>query len=463
MTARRAMVGSSPLMNSRQRIVVIGAGTVGRHIAGLLQREDIDAVLIDNDRQRLEEAGELFDIQTLHGHGANPSMLERAGVRGADLVLAMTNSCEVNLLAAFNAKKMGARRVVVRSRAPWTMDTSRVDLRKSLDIDQLLNPEMLVALEVVKFLENPDALALATFAHGRVQLRQFVLDDASEFANHTLKDCRIPAGVLVVVRSRGDEVVIPMGDNVLVPGDKLTIIGLPDRLLEAQQLFRAPRESSRDIVIGGGGGCGRFLAQILEKRNFTVRLVEADEDQCHYLSERLPQTTVIRGDITRTGFLKEERIGSADALVAVTAEDEDNLMACLLARELGVKQTIARVNRPDYAPLVQKLGVDLALSPRNIMGDVVLGMVLGGRVRAVSLMEEGKVEVIEFSAQRGAPIVGKPLSDVDMPQGTIVSAIVHRGRVVVPRGDDLVRAGDTVVVAGLSKQMAAVETLFQAP
>ncbi|HUT25126.1 MAG TPA: Trk system potassium transporter TrkA [Sumerlaeia bacterium] len=445
------------------KVVIIGAGTMGRHIAGLLQAEDLDVVLIDRNRQALVEVAEMFDVQTLYGNGASPEVLERAGIREAQLLLAFTDSCEVNLLAAFFAKQMAPVRTVVRARSAWSLDTSRVNLRKCLDIDLLLNPEQLTAVEIVKFLDNPNALAINHYAQGKVQLRQFILDRKSPFCHSALIDCKMPPGVLVVTRSRDDEVVIPKGNHVLFPGDKLTIIGLPDRMAEAQRLFHAESEPVRNVTIAGGGNGGLFLAETLETRNFSVKLIDPDLDRCEYLSERLPRTTIIRGDVTRMGFLKEERIGSSDVFIAVAGDDEDNVMACLLAKELGVKQTVARINRPDYAFLVQKTGIDLAVSPRHVTADRVMTLVLGSRVERVSLMEEGKVQVIELRAEKGAPLVGKPLIEIGTPEGVLIAAIVRHGHVTVPRGEDQIRTGDTVIVVGLSEKVDEVEKQFQAP
>ena len=445
------------------KVIVIGAGTMGRHIAGLLQEESLNVVLIDQDRSALAEVADTYDVQTLYGNGASPEVLERAGVRDAQLLLAFTDSCEVNMLAAFFAKQMAPMETVVRSRSAWSMDTSRINLRECLNIDVLLNPELLTAIEIVKFLDNPNALAINHYAQGKVQLRQFFLDRKSAFCNTELMNCRIPPGILVVARSRKDETVIPRGNHVLLPDDKLTIIGLPDRMEDAQELFHAEREEVRTVVIAGGGNSGRFLAETLESRNFSVKLIDPDVERCEYLSERLRRTTIIHGDVTRMGFMKEERIGLADAFIAVARDDEDNMMACLLAKELGAKQTVARVNRPDYASLVQKTGVDLAVSPRHVTADRVMTMILGraSRVERVSLMEEGKIQIIELRAEKGAALVDRPLAEVAPPEDMLVGAIVRHGRVKVPGGEDRIRPGDTVIVAALSEKMDEIEKLLQ--
>ncbi len=452
--------GANMSKDQEGQIIVIGAGTIGSHMADILQREALGVVLIDNKRASLDEVSERLDVQMLHGNGADPGVLDQANVSNAPLVLALTESCEINLLIGTIAKRLGARKVIARVRQSWCLDSSRINLRKSLQIDLLLNPEQLTAIEIIKFLDNPDALALMHYAHGKVQLRQFRLDEKSRFCGKELKNCDIPKEALVVVIARGDDVIIPHGDNVLEAGDRLTIIGGPDHLAEIQKQFHAPSPPPRNLVIAGGGNSGFFLAQALEHRNFQVKLVEPNVERCDVLSELLPRTTIINGNITRLGFLKEERVEKADVLIALTGDDEDNLMACLLAKELGVKQTVARINRPDYASVVQKMGIDMALSPRHVMANRVKKMIAGGKIQALSLMEQGKVEVVEIQAQADTAIVAKPLCELNIPKDVIISSIVTHGHAIVPRGDYQIKSHDRVIVTGLREAISEVEELF---
>lgn len=447
-------------MARNQRVVIGGAGTMGGHIAALLAEDEYDVVVIDPDLQALRDLDEKLDIQTVLGHAASPRVLTKVGIESADLMLALTNSDEINLLAAFSAKQLGARKTVARARSPWCVDASLVDFRTRLHIDLVLNPEMLTAAEIISFLDNPDALALAHYAHGKVQLRQFVLDERSEFAGMSLRDCALPTGVLVVTRAVGDKVEIPRGDTVLSAGDRLTILGHPEKILEAQKSLWLPREPARNIMIAGGGATGFFLAETLEARNFNVKLIEVDESRCQYLSERLARTQIIRGDATRAGFLKEERVANSDVFVGVTNSDESNLMSCLVAKDVGVPQAVARVNRPDYAPMIGRLDIDLAVSPRTIIADRILAMVHRGRVNAVSLLEQGQVEVVEYIAEGGAPVVGRPLRATRLPANVLVGAIVRNGVVKVPSGEDVVETGDTLIVLGLEEAMDGLDRLF---
>lgn len=447
-------------MSTSLKIIIIGAGTMGSHISDLLQQEKHRVVVVDRSAENLKKLADTLDVQTLQGHGADPYILRKAGVSEAELVLAITNIDEVNLLAAFTAKQLGAKKCVARARSSWCVDTRRINLRSALGIDRILNPEHLTALEIVRYLDNPDALALARFAFGKVQLITFTLDEKSKFAGRALRDCKLPRKVLVAVKAKGNEVMIPNGETVLEAGDKLTIMGVAEDLPEAQRLFHAPSPRVQNVVIAGGGVTGLFLAETLEKRSFHVRIIEADRDRCEQISESLERTEVIYGDATNINFMKEERISTADVFIGVTGDDENNLMSCLLAKELGVDKTVVKLARPDYASLVQKFGVSLALSPRHVMAERILTLISRGRIQALTLLEDGRVEVIEFTAEHGSPMVGKPLSSLTLPEGTLISTIVHLGETIIPRGDDQIEPGDTVIAVGLREAMDQLEASF---
>lgn len=444
-------------MTEKDKIIIVGAGTVGRYISDILQQDQHEVVVIDNDKERLETLGESLDIQTLQGHGADPAILTTAGIGEAQLLLALTNLDEVNLLSCLVGKSLGAGRSVARARSPWCLDNSIIDLPSTLQIDLIMNPEHLTALEIVRFLDAPYALALARYAHDKVQLRTCIIEEDSECAGQKLMDCRLPDEVLVVVLSHEDHIEIPTGGTILAPGAKITIMGATERLPEAQRLFHSLTDPVRDVTIAGGGITGLFLAETLERRNFSVKLIESNLERCNYLSERLDRTQVVHGDATQSDLMKEERIPDTDVFISVTGDDENNLMSCLLAKELGVAQTVVNIARPDYASLVQKFGISLALSPRNVMAERILTLVSRGRIQAVTLLEDGKVEVIEMVVGHGSSLVGVPLARLSLPEGTLISAIVRLGETIIPRGHHQIEPGDTVVVVGLKDSMDQLE------
>lgn len=448
-------------MASSLKIIIIGAGTMGSHISELLMMDKHQVVVVDRSAENLKRISDSLDVQTLQGHGADPYVLRKAGVSEAELVLAITNVDEVNLLAAFTAKQLGAQKCVARARSAWCVDTRRINLKNALSIDRILNPEHLTALEIVRYLDNPDALALARFAFGKVQLVTFTLDEKSKFAGRALRDCKLPSRVLVAVKSRGNEVMIPNGDSILQAGDKLTIMGVAEDLPEAQRLFHMPTQRVQNIVIAGGGVTGQFLAETLEKRSFHVRVIESSLERCRQISETLERAEVVHGDATNINFMKEERITTADVFVGTTGDDESNLMSCLLAKELGVDKTVVKLSRPDYASLVQKFGVSLALSPRHVMAERILTLISRGKIQALTLLEDGKVEVLELTAEHGSSMVGKPLSSLSLPKGTLISTIVHLGETIIPRGNHQIEPGDTVIAVGLREGMEQLEASFR--
>lgn len=441
-------------------IIIVGAGTVGSNIAELLLQENHDITVIDIDKGRLQDLGELLDIRTLHGYGASTEVLAAARIAEAQLLLAVTNNDEVNMISAFTAKQMGARKTVARVRNRCYLDATKLNYRRFLGIDLIISPEILTAVEIVRFLDNPDAVALAHYAHGKVQLRQLVLCASSRFVGQPLRNISLPEGVLVVSIAREKALIIPKGDDQLLPGDKITVIGIPERMTEVQRMFKPPSPEVETIVIAGGGETGLFLAETLEQRDYRVKLVEANRERCHYLSEILTRTAVVHGDVTKLPFLLEERVKNVDVFIAVTGDDETNVMSSVLAKEIGVKQCVTKVGRPDYVAVLRKMGIDLVLSPRMVTANKILALVKRGIIKSVSLIEEGKIEVIEFQAMADSKVVGKPLSQIAFPKGTLVAALVKHGEVRVPRGTDVIEAGDMVIAVGLTEVIDELEALF---
>lgn len=439
------------------KIVIIGAGTMGSYLAQLLEAQKFEVVVVDTNTNRLSRIQDQMDVQTLKGEGVDPYIQVKAGVRDAELLLALTNDDEVNLMSAFIAKRLGARTTVARARSPWYSSSRYLSLESSLGVDKIMNPEHLSALEIVRYLDEPDALQLAQFAHGKVQLRTFTMDEDSPFVDHALSEIRLPENVLVVVRTRGNVVVIPTGDTVLRPGDKITIMGVAEKLPQAQKLFHARTERVKNVTVAGGGVLGEHLVATLEQRGFHVKLVEKNLERARELSERLTKTQIIHGNATDRGFMEEERLQTSDVFVAVTGDDEDNLMACLLAKELGIDQTVVKLARPDYASLVQQVGISLALSPRHVMAERILTLISRGRIKAMTLLENGQVEVIETVAGHGSPLVGRPLSKLTLPKGALISTIVHLGETIVPRGQHEIQPGDTVIAIGFKEAVDELE------
>jgi trk system potassium uptake protein TrkA len=441
-------------------IVIIGAGTLGQSLAEMLLTQGEDVVVIDREKEALERLEERLDVQTILGDGCDPAVLKRARVSEADVVLAMSREERSNLLATAAAKHMGAAKVIARVRSPHFMMTDVIDYREALGIDLVICPEVLTAAQVVKFLDNPDALALEFYAHGKVQLIQFELEEDHPYAGKTLLELNLPGGVLVVLVTRAQEVLIPKGQTRLMGGDKITLLG-KSGALRGMRPGRSQHGRFNSVTIAGGGRTGLLLAQALEGRIRNLKLLEVNLERCRELAGMLDHTTILHGDATTRSFLNEERVGQTEVFVAAMQTDEDNIMSALLARNLGAEKCVAIVKRPDYTPLlVESTKIDLALSPREITASRVLALIKRGMIQNISLLEDGRAEVIEFRAGQKSALLGKALKEIEFPDGCLVGMIGRGNNVRVGRGDDKILAGDTVIMVALAEVSKAVEALF---
>jgi trk system potassium uptake protein TrkA len=324
----------------------------------------------------------------------------------------------------------------------------------------IISPEMLTAGEVVKFLDNPDALALEFYAQGRVQLLQQELGGDHPFCGLPIRQLHLPASVLIVLVARGSDVIIPHGEVQLQAGDKVTLLGLTAALSQLRQPAHLHGRLD-NVIIAGGGETGMLLAAALEHKVRTVKLLERDMDRCRSLATLLERTTILHGDATDRNFLVDERIGDADVFVAAMQTDEDNIMGALLAKKLGAAKGVAIVKRADYSPLlVDSTPIDLALNPSEVTASRVLTMVRRGRVRNLSLLQEGRAEIIEMVAGANSAIAQAPLRELDLPHGCLVAMIIHGDELRIPRGEDRIAPGDTVIVVTLSELAERIEKLI---
>ncbi|MFW5924885.1 MAG: Trk system potassium transporter TrkA [Myxococcota bacterium] len=440
-------------------IVVIGLGEMGRHLLNVLDKEGHDVVAIDSDEESIRYAEDHYDVMCLCGYGASQEVLDTAGVKKADLVVAVTDHDEVNLIAALAARQLGARRAVARAQgnewARWT-EGVRYGL---LGVDVVINPRVLVGQELAKIARSHGASEVMDLAQERIELVQVGMDETSRLIQRPLSKLDLPRGTLVAAVVRAGELFVPGGADVLVPGDRVYLIGQPQSILAAEDQFTTKREARR-VCIVGGGVVGQSLARSLLEHRAKILIIERDRSRARELSARLEGVTVVHGDGTDTQLLEEEEVGTYDMVAAVTSADEVNLIAALIARRVGVSRVAALVQRAGYLPIYKELGIDIALSPRTVASDHILRFAREGEIHSLTMLEDGAAEVIEMTAQTGCRAVGKPLRRMNMPRGALLAAIVHGDRVVIPRGDDVVQAGDRVVLLTTKGARRTVERLF---
>jgi len=444
-------------------VVTIGMGQVGRHVLQTLENERHDVVAIDSDPEAIADIEEHHDVMTLLGYGGSSALLETAGAGKADLVVAVTNHDEANLIAALTAKQMGAKKVIARVQSDnWADCTSQSGVMYDyLGVDVVLNPRVLVAHEISKIARSHGATEVIEVATGVELVRMHVGDDA-EAANKPLSKLAMPTGTLVAAVVRDGDVFVPGGADILRPGDGLYIIGKPARVELAEDMFSTHREARRVCVIGGGV-VGKALTKSLLSSGVAVTIIEKNRNRAEDLVAELNGVTVIHGDGTDLELLKEEEIGSYDLVAAVSRDDESNLMACLLASRIGVDRTCALCHRPHYLQLYRQLGVDVTVSPRLVASDHVIRYCRGADIQSMAMIEEGKAEIVQVVAAEGSRAVGLPIrsQQLNFPRGALVGAILRGSDVIIPRGDDVIQPGDTVIVLATRTALGAVTRLFR--
>jgi trk system potassium uptake protein TrkA len=440
------------------RIVVLGAGTVGTSISEMLCQHRHSVTVVDRDPAVVRRVNDELDVRALTGQAAQSSILFQAGVMGADLCLAMTSGDEVNMVAASMAKGMGCRRSVARVYAPVFRDLSTFDYQRHFRIDRLLSLEHLSAMELARGIRHPGLVAVENFARGELEMQEIAISEKASAVGVPLKELRLPKGVRIASILRDGRLWIAGASDQVAIGDRITLIGDHEDIDDVKELFEIEPPRKRGVVIAGGGETGYHLARVLESRRFAVVLIESDRDRCEFLAGHLKQATVVHNDIQRRAALEEERVGSADVFVACTGDDENNIMACVEARELGAKTIIAIVSRPDYANVVGKLGIDHTVSPREVVAKQVLGFLnTGPIITRMPLASGSGIDVLEIEVVKGAPATEHVLANVNLPPQCLIAAVIRENYVHVPGADDRLSPGDTAVA--LVEQRAVEDTV----
>lgn len=442
------------------RIIIIGAGEVGYHIASRLASEDKDVVVIDSNEKVLSRVSEQLDVQTVHGSGSSPKILERAGVRDAEILLAVTDSDEINLIACTFANILSpGLRKLARIRNPEYTDYQEVLAKDILDIDMVINPEEEVIRTIERLMGAPGAVEISDFSEGRIKLVGLWVREDSPVAGTKLFDLREKVGherLIVAAIIRDDRLIIPQGDNALKDGDLIYFVCEDQYLNKVLHGFGIHSETLRNVLIIGGGNIGYKLAKGLEKRNVHVKIIELDRKRCEFLAENLNRTVVLQGDGTDQELLLEENVRSMDVVVTVTGDEEYNVLCSLLAKNLGSKMTITRINKFAYLPLVRTVGLENTVSPRLSAVNAILKHVREGRViSAISIKEEA--EALEAIAQAKSELVGKPIKDLPFPQGAIVLCLIRGEEVIIPTGDSIIEPNDRVIVLSTRRNISRVE------
>ena len=443
------------------QIVIIGMGEVGRHLASMLSAEDHDVTIIDSDPEILEAAGDKIDVRAIRGNGASFRVLKDAEVEKADLVAAVTNSDEANIVACLQAKELGAQKVIARVDSHEYLPGWEGAYHGILGIDLVISTRILAALAVYRLIHSFGATTVEHFADNSIQMVGLRVGDPAN-CNIPLNKFKIPADTLIAAILRGDELIIPSGDDCLQLEDEAFVIGKTEVIRHSEIYFgKTEQKGAKSIVILGGGEIGFAVARSLEKQNTKVKIIEWNPKVCEYLSETLSEATIINGDGTDLDLLEEEKIGEADVFVAASKRDEVNLMSGLVARDLGVKEIIALVHRSTYVMAYERLGIDATISPRRYAANQILKYVRPGRIVSISEIAGGKGEILEFIVPKKSKIIQNDLKNVGFPKGAVIGAISGKRGISVPTGNDRVTVGDSVIVFSKPEVRSKIEDLFK--
>ena len=450
------------------KIIIIGTGKVGFSLAEQLLNEKHDITIVDTQDSALRRATDALDIMSVKGNGVSTDTLREAGAEDADLLVAATNSDEVNMVCCLTAKHLGAKYTIARIRNP-EYNLGLHELKKNMGIDMVINPENATAVEISRLLRFPSAANIETFCRGRVELMGFRLQEGDFLVNqplHALSAQVKQLSLLVCAVDRDGEVTIPNGSFVPQVGDKLYLIGRPTSLDQFFRLLGRYSPKVKTVFIVGGGKISVYLTAILEKMKMRVKIVELSEKRCRLVSEMMPRTTVICGDGTDQELLESERMSAADAFVALTDRDEDNLIISLYAMQQGMHKVVTKCNRQNYTGIARAVGLDSVISPKLITAAQILQLVRGMQNSQGSVMNtlyriaDGKTEAMEFTVGPSTRHLNVPLRDLHLHKGILIAVIMRDGEILIPEGSSCIQEGDSVIIISRDRPILDLNDIY---
>lgn len=446
------------------KVLIVGAGEVGYHIAGRLALENKEVVVIDRDADALRRVAENMDVQTVNGSGSSPSVLTDAGIRQAEILLAVTNQDETNLVACLVADILSpSTKKLARIRGA-DFDPYHEMFREQVPhIDTVINPEIEVVKTIERLMRVPGAVDVGEFADGRIQFVGVNLDANARLAGVRLSDLPEIAGkqrLLIAAVVREDELIIPTGRDRLLPGDLVYFISEGKDLLGALSILDKHAEPVRRVMIIGGGRIGYRLAVQLEAQSIYCKIIERNARRCAVLAERLNKTIVLHGDGSDQNLLNEENIGDIDVVVTLTNDEETNILSSLLATRLGARKAITKISKFSYLPLMTAIGIEQVVSPRLSAINTILQHIRRGKVLSAVALKGEQAEAIEAVALETSEIVGKPLKKISFPKGAIVAGIIRGEEIIIPTGDTVIEPNDRTIIFAHRRAIPGIEKIL---
>jgi trk system potassium uptake protein len=446
------------------KVIIVGAGRVGLQLGKMLTAENNDVTIIDPDSKACRKASDLLDAMVIQGNGAVPSILEEAGIKSSDMLIAVTSLDEINILACLAASRCNVGIKIARLRNTDFSQPDSILKKEDMGIDLIIHPELETARELVWLIKRTAATDIIEFENGQVQLIGVRIDKDQPIINKTLRqideenpDIRFR----VVAIFRTNKTIIPGGDDYVQKGDQLFFMIEADRVPRLLQILGKGEEKMENIMILGGGKVGRLVASDLEKdKQFQVKLIEAQHEKGVKIAEQLKRTLIIMGDGTDIDLLAAEGIMDMDGYIAVTDDEESNIISCLVAKHLGVKRCLAMVQRSDYLPIMSSIGLDAAVDQQMITANAILRFVRRGNIVSLATLPGIDAEVLQIEVHEKSKASGKELNRLKMPKNAMIGILSRNGDVSVPIGTTILKPGDKLFVFTLPNAISEVEKMF---
>ena len=450
------------------KVIICGAGQVGFNIARYLAQEDNEVTVIDQSAELTRKIRDTLDVKVIHGLASHPNVLAQAGAVDADMLIAVTQADEVNMVACQVAHSLfEVTTKIARIRQQGYLEDKWANLysRDHMPIDVVISPELEVARAVARRLRVPGAFDMISLVDDKVKLAGVRCGDDCPIVNTPLRQLTqlFPElNITIVGIVRDNTPIIPTADDDMLPGDEVYFVADSAHIERAMAVFGHEESEARRMVIFGGGNIGEFLAGEIETNHPSVnfKVVENDKSRAERVARSLKRSVVLQGSVLDTEILEEANVASAEAVVAVTNDDETNILASLLAKRMGSRRAITLINSATYLPLMPSLGIDVVVSPRNITVSTILQHVRRGRIHSVHTIRDGFGEIIEAEAMETSGLVGMPLKKTELPANVLVGAIVREDEVIVPRSDSLIQVNDRVVLFAAAEAVREVEKMF---
>ena len=451
------------------KIIVLGAGKVGKTLIKHMSNEDHDIIVVDQNATKVEEVVNQYDVIGVVGNGGSYDILMEAGAEDANLIICVTASDELNILAGLMAKKMGTRHTIARVRNP-DYSSQRDFMRNQLGFSMIVNPELEAASEIRRVLSFPSAVKVDTFSRGKVELAEFFVEDHSRLNGVELNQLHkiTKTNILVCAVSHNEDVIIPDGNYAIKPGDHLYITGTHRDLSKFCLDIGVITSRIKNVIIIGGGKIAYYLSKQLSTQGIKVKIIEKDKNRCQVLAEKLPYVTIIHGDGSDDELLNEEGIENTDAVLALTGLDEENIVLSLSAKSLYHKKTIAKVTRMNYTGLSDVLKVDSIVAPKKIVASQIIRYVRAkmnkdhdSAVKTLYKIVDGEVEAVEFKVTEHFKFLHKTINEMKIKEHVLVAAIIRKNEVIVPKGNTAMELNDYVIIVSRGEIMKSLNDMLR--